>query len=152
MAKPVLPKGAATIDRAYAMTIPEEIRGQLVKSFCGELMLFEDYCRVQQSICDGLRAKNRSIPEDYWQKFELTKYDDGKVVARKRSEELVTVDADDGTAKMVATKVATFSYSSQSGLNGERRGKYRDEDRIIMQDLACEPEVKEVAAWVTERE
>lgn len=152
MAKPVLPAGAATIDREYALSIPQEVRNQLVKSFCGELMLFDDYCRVQEQICAELRAKSSAIPDNYWWEFELTKYDDGKVVARKRPEELVMVDSEDGVAKMVATKVASFSYSAQSGLNGPRSGKYRDEDRIIANDLACEPEVKEVAAWITERD
>lgn len=152
MAKPILPQGAATITREYALTIPEDIRAQLVVRFCGELMLFDDYCKTQESICNELRTKNKAIPETYWQKFELTKYDDGTVVARKRDGELIAVDREDGGRKMIATKVANFSYAGQAGLNGKMDGKYRDGDRLIAQDLASEPEVQEVTAWVMERE
>ena len=152
MAKPILPQGAATITREYALTIPEDIRAQLIVRFCGELMLFDDYCKTQEAICNELRTKNKDIPETYWQKFELTKYDDGTVVARKRDGELIAVDREDGGRKMIATKVANFSYAGQAGLNGKMDGKYRDGDRLIAQDLASEPEVQEVAAWVMERE
>lgn len=152
MAKPVMPDGARTVEKSYALTIPEEIRKDMVVTYLGQLMWFDTYCEMQERICNELRAKKRSIPENYWQKYELTKYDDGTVVARKRDGELVAVDGEDGTRKMVATKIANFSYAGQTGLDGRRNGKYNDEDRIIASDLASEPEVKEVAAWVTERE
>lgn len=142
-----MPDGARTVEKSYALTIPEEVRRDMIVPYLGQLMWFDAYCEMQERICAELRAKNRSVSPEYWHKFELTKYDDGRVVARKRAGELVAVDAEDGTRKMIATKVAAFSHAASIGLDGRRRGKYNDADRLIAQDLASEPEVREVAAW-----
>ena len=142
-----MPDGAKTVEKSYALTIPEEIRKDMLVPYLGQLMWLDAYCETQERLCEEIRAKNRSVPPDYWQKFELTKYDDGHVVARKRTAELVAIDAEDGTRKMVATKIANFSYAGQAGLNGRRTGKYNDADRLIAQDIASAPEVREVVAW-----
>ena len=78
-AKPVMPEGAKTVDKQYALTIPEDIRKTMLVRYLGELMFLADYAETQKALNEEL--SNRSggnVPNEYWKSFEIVKYDEGR--------------------------------------------------------------------------
>lgn len=148
-AKPVMPEGAKTVRKQYALTIPEHIRKTMLVRYLGELMFLDDYAETQKALNAELSSRSGgNVPKEYWKSFEIVKYDNGRYVARKRSERLDEVDAEDG--KQSVARVANFSYARECNLDAKiPGGKYGDADRLVIGELDSEPEVGEVQDWTS---
>jgi len=71
-------------------------------------------------------TKNISTPESYASKFEIVKHEDGTITATPREKPFKNLPEE----KKGINLMIRSPYSDRIGLDAEKRGKYRDEDRL----------------------
>lgn len=86
-------------------------------------------------------SKGISDPDSYAMKFEIVKHADGTITASPRTKPFKNVPEErSGMSLMIRSP-----FSDRMGLDGEKRGKYNDSDRLLFNEYGT-VEVGEVAA------